>query len=117
MIEEKLRVLKESDVIDEEGYNYSKKALTFLKEKGVISDNDQADVFITHLAMATARQKTDEKIEGVDESIKEEIEKSDKYTEAVTIWKELKELAPSDFRANEDGYFHLHLVTLLQTNR
>ncbi|MCC5890354.1 MAG: PRD domain-containing protein [Alkalibacterium sp.] len=117
MIKEKLRILKESNVIDEAAFTYSEEALMFLKKKEVIEDDDEADVFITHLAMATARQESDEKIEPLNTSIKEEIKQSDKYNEATTIWDELKQLAPADFNPDEDGYFHLHLVTLLQNNR
>lgn len=117
MIHEKLNVLKDNQVIDEKVFTFSHEAIEFLKQRKVIAHEDEADVFITHLAMATARQDTDEIIGKVDHTIQNEIQQSDYYEEAVAIWDELKETAPTDYREGEEGYFHLHLVTLLQTNR
>lgn len=116
MIEEKLDILKESEVISEEAFHYSHKVLNRLMQKGIIQETDEADALITHLAMATTRQGSDEVVDSVDESVLKEIKESDYYDEAVKIWNELKEIAPTDFATNEDGYFHLHLVTLLQTD-
>lgn len=116
MIQEKLTVLKNSQVIDDAAFNYSQDAIEYLKKRKLIEQGDEADVFITHLAMATARQQTDEVIASVDESIKKEIQQSEHYEKAVDVWNELKQLAPTQFRSGEEGYFLLHLVTMMQTN-
>jgi len=114
MIQEKLTLLKENNVIDQTAYNYSQEAITYLKDKQVIAEDDEADVLITHLAMATARQNTDETIEAVDDAIGEEIKMNQHYESAKQLWNELKAFAPTEFDTSEEGYFHLHLVTLLQ---
>ncbi|GEL67626.1 PRD domain-containing protein [Marinilactibacillus psychrotolerans] len=114
MIQEKLIILKENKVIDQETFEYAQEALMFLINRNIVENEEEADVFITHLAMATARQNTDEMIDGIDEIIKQEIENDEKYEEAIEIWKELKVIAPTTFSQDEDGYFHLHLVTLLR---
>ncbi|GEK89689.1 hypothetical protein SAMN04488100_12116 [Alkalibacterium putridalgicola] len=114
MIQEKLDLLKENKVIDQTAYDYSQEALAYLKKEKVIEEDDDADVLITHLAMATARQNTDEKIEGVDDAILAEIQSDSHYDQAKELWNELKAFAPAEFETNEEGYFHLHLVTLLQ---
>lgn len=114
MIQEKLSILKENRVIDQETYEYAQEALMYLINKNIVEREESADVFITHLAMATARQNTDEMIDGIDEIVKQEIENDENYEEATEIWKELKAIAPTSFSQDEDGYFHLHLVTLLR---
>lgn len=114
MIQEKLDILKDTNVIDETAYNYSQEALVYLKNNDIIKEDDEADVLITHLAMATARQNTDEKIDGVDGMILSDIQSDEKYDQATQIWDELRAFAPAKFEDNEEGYFHLHLVTLLR---
>ncbi|GEK92150.1 hypothetical protein [Alkalibacterium kapii] len=114
MIQEKLDILKETNVINQAAYDYSQEALVYLKKKKVIKEDNEADVLITHLAMATARQNTDEKIDGVDDMILSDIQSDENYDQAKKLWDELKTFAPAEFESNEEGYFHLHLVTLLR---
>lgn len=114
MIQEKLDLLKDNNVIDQAAYDYSQEALNYLKKKEVINNDDEADVLITHLAMATARQNTDEKIDAVDGEILKEIHSDSHFEQAKHLWEELKTFAHAEFADNEEGYFHLHLVTLLQ---
>lgn len=113
MIQEKLTILKENSVISDVVYDYAQEVLKYLEKKKIITDEDQADVFITHLAMATARQYTDENINAVDQLINNQIKADLKYEPAVNYWKEIAALAPVSFRENEADYFYLHLVTLL----
>lgn len=118
MIQEKLTILKENDVIDETTYEDMQVALNLLKQEAVIIEEDEADTFITHLAMATSRQrKNEEQVDSVDPMIKQEIEAALEYKKAVAIWKQLSEKINVDFPKNEDDYFYLHLVTLLQNKK
>lgn len=112
MIQQKLTILKENQVIDEEVYRFSQEALAHLKEKEIIQEDDQADTFITHLAMAMARHG-EEEIQAVDEHILAEITADEKFAEAKTVWEEIAAKSPVPFHPNESGYFYLHLVTLL----
>lgn len=116
MIQEKLTILLESNTINQKAFDYAQTVLDYLREKEIIKEDEEADVLITHLAMAASRQGTEEIIVSVDENVKQEIEADENYEKAAIIWNELKKVAPITFSSNEDGYIHLHLVTLLQEN-
>ncbi|EDP68072.1 hypothetical protein CAT7_00895 [Carnobacterium sp. AT7] len=113
MIQEKLTILRENNVINDSVYDYAQEVLKFMKAQNIINNEDEADTFITHLAMATARQYTEETINSVDQMINEQIKADQKYDEALKYWNEIAALAPIPFRENEAEYLHLHLVTLL----
>ncbi|WP_277631171.1 PRD domain-containing protein [Atopococcus tabaci] len=112
MIQEKLTILKENGVIDEEIYTFSQTVIDYLKKESIIKEDSEADVFITHLAMAMARGK-DKPIAAVDEAIMAEITSDEQFPKAKTTWEEIKEMSPIAFHENETGYFYLHLVNLL----
>lgn len=117
MLQEKLNVLKDNEVITEKVYDYSQESIHFLKERKIIQGDDEADVLITHLAMATQRQYTDETVNEIDAEILDEISESEHFDFAKELWNDLKALSPTAFDKSEDGYFHLHLVTLLQAKQ
>lgn len=115
MIQQKLTILLENDVIDEATFQYMQDVLAFMKKENVIADDDEADTFITHLAMATIRsRRNEEQVDSVDQFIKDEIEAAPEYAEAVALWKKISAHVKLDFPASENDYFYLHLVTLLQ---
>lgn len=116
MIQEKLNILLDTDTINQEAYDYAIKTLRHLKNTEIITQEEEADALIIHLAMATTRQETGEVINPVDTEILYEIQNNSRYKEANKIWNELKKIAPTSFSINEEEYFHLHLVTLLQEN-
>lgn len=113
MIQEKLTILRENNVINDLAYDYTQEVLKYLKDQNIIADEDEADTFITHLAMATARQFTEEKVDSVNQIISEQIKTDPKYEVTLKYWNEIAALAPVSFQENEAEYFHLHLVTLL----
>ncbi|MDE1548738.1 PRD domain-containing protein [Jeotgalibaca caeni] len=118
MIQEKLTILLENDVIDELTYQYMQDTLQFLLKEDVIQTEDDADTFVTHLAMATMRQhREEEQIDSVEPFVKAEIIAAAEYGEAVRLWERIKEHIQVDFPENENDYFYLHLVTLLQTKQ
>lgn len=115
MIQQKLVILKENNVIDEHTFDEMQEVLNYLRTNNVIQEDDEADTFITHLAMASSREKNQEaQVDFVDEAIKNEIEAAPEYVQAVRIWGEVSELISVDFPEAENDYFYLHLVTLLQ---
>ena len=113
MIQEKLTILRENNVINDLVFDYTQEVLKYLKSQKIITNEDEADTFITHLAMATARQYTDEKINSVDQTISDQIKADKEYETALKCWNEIAGLAPIAFGKNEEEYLQLHLVTLL----
>ncbi|WP_086350239.1 PRD domain-containing protein [Candidatus Enterococcus clewellii] len=113
MIRQKLIVLEESGIIDAEVHNYVLAVCEYLKEKQVIKEEQEADVFLTHLAMAAARQKSGEKVNALEPFIKEQIISDPQYLHSQSLWQELSELAAIDFDDSELDYFYLHICNML----
>jgi len=112
MIRKKLEILKDQNVINQEILNFNLYILELLKEKNVIEEDEEADTFITHLAMAMARDE-DESINAMDDTTLEQIKADENFEKAQTLWNEIDEKAAISFPENETGYFYLHLVNLL----
>jgi len=116
MIQEKLKILKENNIIDNKTFDEMHEVLKYLKDKKVIDEGNLADTFITHLAMAVSREKSGEdQVDFVDESIKNEIIVLPEFKQAVQLWEEISEFLTVDFPEAENDYFYLHLVTMLQS--
>ena len=113
MIKQKLDVLKEAGIIDEEVQTYVLAVLEYLKEKKIITEDQEDDVFLTHLAMAAARQKNGESVSELEGFIKEQIVSDPQYLHSQSLWKELADLAPVTFDENELDYFYLHICNML----
>ena len=62
MIRDKLTVLLDSGIVDQETYDYVFNVLSYLLEKEIVEEEQQADVFLTHLAMADMRRKNNETV-------------------------------------------------------
>lgn len=112
MIRKKLDILKENSVINQEILEFNLEILELLKDRNIIEKEDEADTFITHLAMAMAR-KDDEEINAMEDVVLVEIKEDENFEQAKKLWEEIKELSPVTFHDNETGYFYLHLVNLL----
>ncbi|MBP1045072.1 PRD domain-containing protein [Enterococcus sp. BWM-S5] len=113
MIKQKLIVLEESGIIDTEVHNYVLAVCDYLKEKQIIKEDHEADVFLTHLAMAAARQKSGEAVNALDPFIKEQIISDSQYLHSQVLWQELAELVTIDFDETELDYFYLHICNML----
>ena len=112
MIRKKLDILKENQVINQETLDFNLEVLQFLKERQIIDAEDEADTFITHLAMAMTRSD-DEAINVMEDYIFDEIKNDKDFKKAQILWKEIEEMTPVEFHENETGYFYLHLINLL----
>lgn len=114
MIRQKLDVLLSSHTIDKETFNYVNDVLNYLLEKHVIQGEDQADVFLTHLAMADARRKDGEAVDELDPAILDEIRNDPHYSHSIELWENLKEIADKRFDKSELNYFYLHIINMLR---
>lgn len=113
MIQEKLTVLKTAAIIDDAVYEYIQAVIVYLEEKGLMEDSQKAEVFLTHLAMASARQQKGESINELDKVIRDEIKTEVQFGDAKILWQELAKLAPVTFHENEIDYLYLHICTML----
>ncbi|MHC5229002.1 PRD domain-containing protein [Enterococcus sp. LJL99] len=114
MIEQKLTVLLDSGVIDEDTYEYIKNVLTYLLANKLIADSQQADVFLTHLAMADGRRKKGESVNELEPFILEEIKNDTNYLHSIELWQDLQKMANKSFDDSELDYFYLHIINMLR---
>ncbi|MDO4431984.1 MAG: PRD domain-containing protein [Aerococcaceae bacterium] len=115
MILEKLKILQDSKVIDEDTYQFALNVLANFKELELIQADNEADVFLTHLAMADSRRKlNDYSIGEMDKFILDEVEKNEHYMQSKEIWESIsKKYTRDNFSDNEKHYIYLHLTNLL----
>ncbi len=114
MIKEKLEILVTSEIIDEETQLYILKVLEYLLEKKIIQEVSEADVFLTHLAMADTRRKKQETVANLDDFILSEINADPKYLHSKELWQDLQNMAEKQFEDAELDYFYLHIINLLK---
>lgn len=111
MIQEKLSILQTSGIIDATIYDYLQKVINHLEEQNI--SKESAEVFLVHLAMASARQQRGENVNNLDAIIATQIKEDTNYLQAKNLWKELSNQAPVTFHENEIDYFYLHICTML----
>ena len=84
--------------------------ITLFAEQWLIElDEDNAGMFITHLAMALKRQRAGESIQALDEFIVTEIEQSAAFPKSLVAMAELEKLFAIALPVSEQGYIYLHL--------
>lgn len=115
MIKTKLEILFKNDVLDKTAYDSLLLILDDLIKKNIIQDTQQADFFLTHLAMACARHKNKENINQLDEVLKKEIYESKHYNESSLLWEQLQKRLPLTLHKSEIDYIYLHLINFLNT--
>ena len=114
MIKQKLAILLDSNIIDTDTYQYVLDVINYLLENQVIAEVDDADVFLTHLAMAHYRQKTGEIVNRLDEDFMIQIIEDENYQKALEVWADIKDMTKITFAESELGFFYMHLLTLLK---
>jgi PRD domain len=115
MIQIKLNLLLDKFVINEDVYHYCQELLKRLITEQYIEHENEASVFIIHLAMALMRnlKPNPEVIESLDADLNTQLSNDSKYTEALELWQNIE---PKEFcllHENEHAYLYMHLVTLL----
>ncbi|MGL9970407.1 PRD domain-containing protein [Enterococcus sp. DIV1420a] len=113
MIEKKLDILKESNVITEETKQFVLSVSKYLIGKQVIDNVEHLDMFLTHLAMADTRQKKNESITGMDEMILSQIQNDEKLEQSKELWKELSQYSSTEFNADELWFVYMHIINIL----
>lgn len=114
MIVKKLGILKESNLIDEETEQFVLAVNNYLLEQKVIEKEEHLDMFLTHLAMADARQKKNESVISMDELILTEIQQDEKLAESKALWEELARYSSTDFSSDELWFVYMHIINLLK---
>ncbi|WP_375180351.1 PRD domain-containing protein [Enterococcus rotai] len=114
MIGKKLGILKESKLIDEETEQFVLAVNSYLLEQKVIDNEEHLDMFLTHIAMADARQKKNEPVLSMDEMILSEIQQDEKLAESKALWQELAQYSSTEFSSEELWFIYMHIINLLK---
>lgn len=113
MIHKKMEVLNQSDIISKEIYDYALVIIETLKTQSFDITSDKAQVFMTHLAMATARQQKGESMNKMEQFILDDLMSQPQFEDAQIISDAMLENAPVAFTAAEKDYVYLHMCNLL----
>jgi hypothetical protein len=117
MIGEKLKILRDSNVIDEETEQFVLSVNHYLLTRKVIDEEEHLDMFLTHLAMANMRQKKNETPLIMDEDILSEIKKDQKLAESKALWQELAQYSSTVFSTDELWFVYMHIINLLNKKK
>lgn len=114
MIETKMQILKDSNVIDQETFEFILQIRDYLMDKQALDSEEHLDMFLTHLAMATMRIKKKEIVSGINSVIKNEIESSPKLQDSKELWNELKKFSNVNYDDKELWFIYMHMINLLE---
>lgn len=117
MITKKLEILKKSGVIDKETQQFVLAVNVYLLENKVIAEEEQMDMFLTHLAMADARQKKNEAVIKMDKLILSEIENNVNLAASKKLWQELKQYSSTKFSSDELWFIYMHIINILNRDK
>lgn len=111
MLRNRMRLLKDSNVISESNFEYMNEVIDYL-EKGNY-ENNKLEMLVTHLAMGIQRVIDNDELDGPDDFIWEEIQNAPSYEHAMQMLDVLLSNAPCELPDNERKFLLLHLCNLL----
>ncbi|CAM3168790.1 PRD domain-containing protein [Streptobacillus ratti] len=113
----RIDILKQAGIINEEMFYKILKVIDMFKEKYNITLNEEnASMFITHLAMLLKRMKNNEEINALEDDELEELKNFSSYDMAKEIYFSIEEILGEKIAENEYGFMITHLITLLGGN-
>ena len=106
----RIRLLSDAEQISPAEADGLTAMLKMFAEKWHIELNeDNAGMFITHLAIALKRMRENDTIQALDCAIIDEIQASVAYPQSVTAMNEIESLFNVNLSDSEKGYIYLHL--------
>ncbi|MDR2975825.1 MAG: PRD domain-containing protein [Streptococcaceae bacterium] len=108
---EKLLLLRETGIMDEQVFDYIKKIDQCLCREVEDMDNE---MLLIHLVMAMNRIAKGEEIEALPAEILDGLRSRIEFAEAKTYFSYLKLALPAELPSYEEGYIMLHLVNILK---
>lgn len=110
---ERLEILKNANLINDDDVLKIKEIISFLKEK-IDVENKNMDMLITHVAMYLSRKKTDSKVNMLNEEIKKDVISDENYALSENILSEIEEkILKESIDENEKIYIIMHLEAIL----
>lgn len=110
-MEDRLNILLQSGVIDQNVYNTSVEVYNKYFDKDEFSE-DKVNVFMTHFAMALKRISEGNVVDKLDEEVFNQVKSSKVYDNALNYWNRIKEDIECNVPTNEEEFFLLHLGSI-----
>lgn len=115
---ERINLLLEIHMITEEEYRDLKRLVGILVEHMDFPITDEnAGVFITHLAAAMKRSRDNEKLDQLEQEILDEVKNCEEFTIVEKISSIMIDTMQITLVNNEVDFMHLHLCNILKTNK
>lgn len=109
----RLGILKDAGQLSQENYDKIMNVVNYFDtEKGVKLTEDNAAMFITHLASALKRIDENNTVEEMDKQVKTALELEYKYDEGVKVTKELEKIL-GDIPKSEFDFLVMHVCSLV----
>ena len=109
----RLGILKDAGQLSQENYDKIIEVINYFdKEKGIKLSEDNAAMFITHLASALKRIGENNIVEEMDKQVKTALELEHKYDEGVKVTKELEKIL-GDIPKSEFDFLVMHVCSLV----
>ncbi|AYA41810.1 PRD domain-containing protein [Xenorhabdus nematophila] len=114
MVEQRLIILRQGGVIDQDIYDNMLDVVHDLENIWLIPvHNPQGEMALTHMASAFMRSRRGEQISPLDKIVLVKIEQSELYDQIVTIHHSLIEKFAVTLHPNEEGYLLVNLYGLM----
>ena len=114
MLKTRMQILEQAHVISEEVATFMFKVIDTLAEMFPELSQEKAEMFTTHLAMATERIRKGEGIDKMEDAIWQEVRESEEYPQASLFFERLLAVCPVVFPESERRFMLLHICSLLK---
>ncbi|WP_237385759.1 PRD domain-containing protein [Xenorhabdus sp. Sc-CR9] len=114
MIEQRLTILLQGGVIDQDIYDNMLDVVHTLEDIWLIPvRHPQGEMALTHMASAFMRSRRGERVSPLDKTILANIEQSELYDQLIAIHRSLLEKFTVTLPPNEEGYLLVNLYGLM----
>lgn len=114
MLKTRIQILEQGNVISKEVADYVNEVIDVMYAELEEFDMQKAEMFTTHIAMATQRVCNNEEVKDLDEDTWAEIIKSESYEKASAFSEKILKKAPVQCPESEKRFILLHLCNLLE---
>lgn len=115
MLIQRLDILKESQVIDEDAYSKTKKIIGKIIDEFLLDlDTEVGHMFVTHVSMAIMRIKNGEVSTTIENSVYEDIKESENFKSALKFADIVSEIIEYNVPKNEREYLVINACLLME---
>lgn len=112
---ERLDILAEAELIDQEAYDKVKKIISEVTEEFSLDLNTESgQMFITHVSMAIMRIKNNEATTNVENAVYEEVKESENFENALKFAEIIERIIEHDIPRNEKEYLVINGCLLME---